>query len=235
MSNILNFMKPGARMNWVGRKWQWAMRNQLFWWNIVLILATIVFVFILRSPGESDFRVKTLGMVLQLIGVGTVWFDLTSTARAFGKTGMLVRTKNWLKDGFSGDATIVMMGATAQANATSSCRATVRWPIDSAADHERRIEAVEKNIGKIDEDIGAIFRELDQQSAVARERAANEEQMRAQAVAEVRRELIEASVGNFPVLVFGAVWLAVGVVLSTWAPEIAKIAAGNWRSVLSVI
>ena len=71
-------------MNWVGRKWQWAMRNQLFWWNIVLILATIVFVFILRSPGESDFRVKTLGMVLQLIGVGTVWFDLTSTARAFG-------------------------------------------------------------------------------------------------------------------------------------------------------
>lgn len=220
-------------MNWFRRKWQWAMRNKLFWWNIGLIWLTVSCICIWRSPGESDFRVKTLGMALQLIGVGTVWFDLTTTARTFGRSGMIERTKKWLKDGFSGDATVVMMGASAQANATSSCRATVRWPIDSAADHERRIEAVEKNIGKIDEDIGAIFRELDQQSAVARERAANEEQMRAQAVAEVRRELIEASVGNFPVLVFGAVWLAVGVVLSTWAPEIAKVAAGHWAGVFS--
>jgi len=148
---------------------------------------------------------------------------------------MLMRTKKWFKDGFSGDATVMLTGVSAQASASSFCRATVRWPIDATADQDRRIEALEKNIGKMDEDIGAISRELDQQSAVARERAANEEQMRAQAVAEVRRELIEASVGNFPVLVFGAVWLAVGVVLSTWAPEIAKIAAGNWRSVLSVI
>lgn len=222
-------------MNWFQRKWQWAMRNKLFWWNIVLIAASVLFVGFWRSPGESDFRVKTLGMVLQLIGVGTVWFDLTSTARAFGKSGMLMRTKKWMKDGFSGDAMVMLTGVSAQASASSFGRATVRCPVDETADQDRRIEALEKNIGKIDEDIGAIFRELDQQSVVAKERAANEEQMRAKAVAEVRRELIEASVGNFPVLVFGAVWLAVGVVLSTWAPEIAKVAAGNWHSVLSVI
>jgi hypothetical protein len=216
---------------WINRKWHWAMRNKLFWWDIVLMAASVAFIFIWKSPGESDFRVKTLGMILQLIGVGTVWFDLTSAARTFGKTGMIQRTKEWLKAGFTGDATVLLSGVSAQANATWSARATVRWPIDPNAVNSARIEALEKNLWKIDEDINALFRELDQHMAVARERASNEENMRAQAVAEVRRELIEASVGNFSILVFGAVWLAVGVVLSTWAPEIAKIAAGNWAGV----
>ena len=222
-------------MIWIKRKWQWAMRNQLFWWNLVFLLASIVFIFIWRSPGESDFRIKTLGMILQLIGVGTVWFDLTTTARAFGKTGMIQRTKEWLKAGFLGDATVFLTGAVAQANATCSARATVRWPIDPNIDDSMRIEALEKNLAKIDEDINALFRELDQHAAAARERSLNEENMRAQAVADVRRELIEASVGNFPVLVFGAVWLAVGVVLSTWALEIAKIASGNGAGVWAAI
>jgi len=222
-------------MSWFRRKWKWAMQNKLFWLNIFLGAISLALIYLWPAPSESDFRVKSWGMVLQLVGVFTVWFDLTSTARTFGKIGMAERTRKWLKAGFSRDATVMLTGVSAQASASSFCRASVRWPIESAADHARRIEAVEKNIVKIDEDIGAIFRELDQQSAVARERAANEEQMRAQAIAEVRRELIEASVGNFPVLVFGAVWLAVGVVLSTWAPEIAKVAAGNWRSVLSAI
>ena len=207
------------------------MQNQLFWWNIVFLTASIVFIFIWRSPGESDFRIKTLGMFLQLIGIATVWFDLTSTARTFGKTGMIQRTKEWLKTGFIGDATVYLTGVTAQANATCSARATVRWPIDPNVVESARIEAVEKNLVKIDEDIQSLFRELDQHAAAARERSLNEENMRAQAVAEVRRELIEASVGNFPILLFGAVWLAVGVVMSTWAPEIAKIASGNCAGV----
>lgn len=218
-------------VNWIKRKWQWAMRNKLFWWNIVLIAAAVAFIFIWRAPGESDFRIKTLGMILQLIGVGTVWFDLTNAARTFGKTGMIQRTKEWLKAGFTGDAAVLFSVASAQANATCSARATVRWPIDPNAVNSARIEALEKNLAKIDEDINALFQELDRHAAVARERVSNEENMRAQAVAEVRRELIEASVGNFPILVFGAVWLAVGVVLSTWAPEIAKITAGKWGGV----
>ena len=218
-------------MIWIQRKWIWAMRNKLFWWNLVFVAASIVFIFIWRSPGESDFRIKTLGMILQLIGVGTVWFDLTSTARAFGKTGMIQRTKEWLKAGFRGDATVFLSGAFASATATTNARATVRWPIDPNVVDWMRIEALEKNLAKIDEDITALFRELDQHTAAARERSLNEENVRAQAVADVRRELIEASVGNFPILVFGAVWLAVGVVLSTWAPEIVKIASGNGASV----
>lgn len=193
--------------------------------------ASVAFIFIWRSLGESDFRVKTLGMILQLIGVGTVWFDLTSAARTFGKTGMIQRTKEWLKTGFTGDAAVLRSGVSAHANLTSCERATVRWSIDPNAVIPARIEALEKNLGKIDEDVNVLFRQLDQHTAVARERASNEENMRAQAVAEVRRELIEASVSNFSILVFGAVWLAVGVVLSTWVPEIAKIAAGNWAGV----
>lgn len=222
-------------VNWIKQKWQWAMRNKLFWWNIILIFVSVAIIFMWRSPGESDFRVKTLGMILQLIGVGSVWFDLTSTARTFGKTGMIQRTKDWLKAGFTRNATVSLSGVSAQASTGGSARLTVRWPIDPNAVNSVRIEALEKNLGKIDEEINALFQQLDQHAAVARERASNEEKMRTLAVAEVRRELIEASAGNFAILVFGVVWLAVGVVLSTWAPEIAIIAAGNCAGVWSTM
>lgn len=222
-------------VGWIKRKWQWAMQNKMFWWNFILFAISVVFIFFCKSPGESDFRIKTVGMVLQLVGVGTVWFDLTNTARSFGKTGMIQRTMVWLKAGLTGHADAVGMMASASASLSSSARATVRWPMDANAETAIRIEALEKNIGKIDEDLNALFKQLDQQASAASERASNETNMRAQAVAEVRRELVEASVGNFAVLVFGAVWLAIGVVLSTLAPEIAKTVAGNWTAVWGAI
>ena len=174
-------------------------------------------------------------MVLQLVGVGTVWFDLTNTARSFGKTGMIRRTMVWLKAGLTGRGDAVGMMAPVSLSLASSARATVRWQMDANAETALRLEALEKNIGKIDEDLNALFKQVDQQASAARERASNEANMRAQAIAEVRRELVEASVGNFAVLVFGAVWLAIGVVLSTLAPEIAKTVAGNWASVWGAI
>lgn len=222
-------------MSWIKRKWQWAMQKKLFWCNFILLAISVVVVFVCKSPGESDFRIKTLGMILQLIGVGTVCFDLTSVARSFGKMGMIQGTLGWLKTGLTGHANAVGAMASVNLSAATSARATVRWPMDPKAEAAIRIEALEKNIGKIDEDLNAVFNTLGKHVAAAKERASKEENMRAQAVTEVRRELIEASVGNFAVLVFGAVWLAIGVVLSTLAPEIGRTVAGNWAVVWGAV
>lgn len=215
------------RMKWFKRKWHWATQNKLFWLNLALILASIAAIWVWPAPKESDFRIRTLAMAMQLIGVATVWMDLAGAANMFGKAGMLSHTWTWLKAGFGRRDAIVGMGASASAACTSSGRLTTRWPMDSSADASKRLEAIEKNIGKIDEDINAMFTQIDQQGAVARDLATQEANARAQAVAEVRRELGEVAAGNFQVLAFGAVWLAIGIVLSTWAPELAEIVAGK--------
>ena len=71
-------------MEWFFRKWSWANENRLFWANFVLLVVVAAILFILPAPDASDFRVRALGMVLQSIGVLTVWLDLTATARNFG-------------------------------------------------------------------------------------------------------------------------------------------------------
>jgi hypothetical protein len=58
---------------------------------------------------------------------------------------------------------------------------------------------------------------------------------REQAVIDVMRRVESATAGNYSVLLFGAVWLGAGVVLATWAPEIAKIVAGQAMEVWKAI
>lgn len=211
------------------------MRNKLFWCNVLLACATYAVMFKWRAPEDSDFRIRTFGLALQLIGVVTVWFDLTSTARSLGKDGMLTRTWSWLKSGFSGNATAVMMGVSAQASASSSANATVRWPMNPNASVADRLEALEKNIGKVDEDIQGVHNQMARAEAMANAQAQEEKEHRAQAIADVRRELAVVAAGNFAVLVFGVVWLAVGLFLATWSPEFAKIIAGKWSTVWATI
>lgn len=50
-------------------------------------------------------------MLLQLIGVFTVWFDLTSTARKFGKGGFVRRTLPWLQAFFGRDVVLATIEA----------------------------------------------------------------------------------------------------------------------------
>ncbi|NMM11913.1 MAG: hypothetical protein HHJ17_00010 [Rhodoferax sp.] len=222
-------------MRWVKSKWLWAKQNPLFWVNAILFGVAVAAVYIWPAPAESDFRVRTLGMLLQLIGVGTVWFDLTSTARSFGKTGLMFRTWTWIKAGFAGRTVNIGVAAMSSASATASGRMTVRWPMNASASQLDRIDAVEKNLTKIDEDIQAVFTEIDRNAIDMKERILNESNERTSAIGVVRRDLEEAAAGNFPFLVFGAVWLGIGVVLATWSPEIVKVVAGKWSVVITTI
>lgn len=62
-----------------------------------------------------------------------------------------------------------------------------------------------------------------------------EKEAREQAIRDVRRDLKEAAAGNFAVLAFGAAWLAIGVIVAAFAPEIAKIVAGQWTEVIKTL
>jgi hypothetical protein len=77
--------------------------------------------------------------------------------------------------------------------------------------------------------------EIDKRVDALSTRIAAESGVRDQAISEVRTSLKEAATGNLATLAFGVAWLAIGVVLATWAPEIVKVVGGKWCEVWAAL
>lgn len=218
-------------MNWIKRKWSWANQNPLFWCNLVFIAAIVAVIWVWPAPEASDFRVRLLGMVLQLVGILTVWLDLTAAARHFGKGGPLsffVSTWEWLKAGIFGSATIAVGASTTISADVLGGRAKGRQPIDPSAPVLERVTALEALAAQIDADLDSAFRVIDERTSELKSKISTEAAARERSINEVKRSLESTATGNYAPLAFGAFWLFVGVVLATLAPEIALAAAGRW-------
>ena len=220
-------------MNWLQRKWNWARQKPLFWANVLLLTVTVVVVFFAPSPNGGDVRLRVLAVALQLIGAWTVWRDLTLTARQFGKSDILGSTWGWLKAGFSNRSIVASATGLSMSSATGRARGKARITIDPTASIEKRIINLEYFTEQIDKSIDAAYKEIDGRAAELEGKVKAESAARSAAIADVQRSLESAATGNFAHLAFGAVWLAVGAVLGTLAPEIAHIVAGRgcdvWR------
>jgi hypothetical protein len=119
----------------------------------------------------------------------------------------------------------------ALAGAKCRARASVRNKIDPTLPISDRVAAPEANFKHVDEAIGQAFAEIDTCTADLESKIQSEsdERKRSDQAMEVRSN--EAFTGNMSALLFGAFWIFIGIIISSWAPEIAKIVAGQWSSV----
>lgn len=213
-------------MVWLRHKWTWARENSFFWANLLLVVITCLLIFLWPNPkpgsDPSDIWLRTWGMLLQLLGVFTVWYDLTSTARKFGKGGFMRRTWLWLK-AFSGRSTGIATASTVLNVIGGTGRIKVRWPIQPEALLPDRVAALEANIEQIDKDLDNTCREIDKRTDALGAKIVSERQARDRAIQEVNTSLMDTVTGNFTALAFGAAWLAIGIVVATWSPEIVRI------------
>lgn len=225
--------------NFIKAKWAWASEKPLFWANLVLAGLTALWIFVYPGPnteaGPSDFRIRTWGMFLQLLGAVTVWLDLTDSARKFGKGGFLKSTWKWLKAGIFG-RTITLHVAGSQHTITGGkARIKQRRTIDPRSPIDSRMEALEYNLNKIDEDLTGAYKEIADSASELKEQIKSETANRQEAHKGLQKDLQEAIVGNYTKLAFGAAWVVVGIVISAWAPELAKMVAGQWSAVVRAI
>ena len=222
-------------MGWLRRKWVWANENRLFWANVALIAVSGLLIFAWPGPtlaaGPSDLRLRTWGLLLQLIGVVTVWLDLTRTARQFGKGGFVRHTLLWLKRGLFGEGVVMGAIGTATGADVSRGRGRVRQTIQPQAPLPSRVATLEVYVGQIDQELDAAFREIDQRADELDGKIKAERDERGAVGGEIKKSVEEAATGNLATLAFGVVWLACGILLSTLASEIVKIAAGQWCDV----
>ncbi len=114
-------------------------------------------------------------------------------------------------------------------------RAKIRTPIRPDAPISDRVSALEALSTQIDSSLDEAYREIDRAAADLEAKVKAESAERARAVDEVKESLESAATGNYTVLAFGAFWLAVGIVLATIAPELAKAAAGQWAELWTAL
>lgn len=226
----------GSPLSFVQGRFRVAKENPLFWYNLLLIFGTASAIWLWPAPvidnSPSDFRIRSWGMLLQLIGAYTVWRDLSESARKFGKTSLLSNTIEWLRRLIFGHAHVIGAAGSIQINGSGSARAKSRraQPPDGSP-LESRIETLEYNLSKVDEELSQAFQQISDTENRLKEQIKEESRKRDEAHKELQKDLHEAIVGNYATLVFGAAWVGVGIVVSALAPEIAKVVAGPWAPV----
>lgn len=217
-------------MNWIRRKFAWAKQNPLFWLNILLAVITLLVVKIWQWPESvglaTDFVFRLWGMLLQFVGVLTVWLDLVGSARKFGKGRLFANTWIWLRSFFSSGVVVGAVGASLSLM-SGRARGTVRRKLDPNDSVERRLAALEANIAYIDADLSSAYREIDQRATQLNKKVEEIQDKNNQSINELKTSLEDAAVGNFTKLVFGVVWLAIGTMISTLAPELVLILKGG--------
>jgi hypothetical protein len=207
-------------MRWIKRKWAVAKQNPLFWANILL---TGIVCLVLRYEAPmapfADLHLRILGAFLELVGVGTVWYDLSRSAAKVGKDGILRRTMKWLGVLVLNRPIVVSATASFSSSHAMALRASQLHAMNPEASVDERLHALEQNMRAFDSQLAASWKKIDAVSDDLRKGLATERDARETQFKDVSNRLTDIAAGSYALLLFGVVWLCVGLLISGFSQE----------------
>lgn len=205
---------------WLRALWFWLTEPRHFW--LATFVVALALIFTLRR-GVTEPEIRISGLLLQILGIGTVAWGIRETRALFGRPTLVAEFRAWLRRFpvyggrvVSASVNITMPGLSLHARGSSSASA------GPDASIEARIEALEKNVKLINERIDHTQNEMDQKFRSHADLLKQEEQTRGREDQAIREKLEATETGGLHISAMGVLWLFVGVTLSTAAPEIAK-------------
>jgi hypothetical protein len=145
----------------VKRLWLWLIEARYAW----LALGVIAFALIVSlRPQTPEPVIRLTGLVLQLLGIGTVIWGISKTRALFGHPSFSVKVKSWferfpLRRKSPVQATV----AAILSDATLNARGYVMQGPGPNSTVETRLNALEENISSIHERISSIERVMDEE------------------------------------------------------------------------
>jgi hypothetical protein len=205
----------------VKQLWVWLVEARLVWLNLAVIIIALIVAIRLHTP---EPMIRITGLLAQLVGIFTVLKDISKTQALFKLPSFIAKAKSWLKR-FPLRRNNIVIAADATIIGTSACkfRGDVTQGPSPNPTIETRLDVLEKNISLIRERISDIEREIYEEFHKTKEALKNEEQARQAGDNDVRKELENAETGGAFILSIGALWLLVGVILSTASVEIVEV------------
>lgn len=212
-------------VNWLKRFFNWLRSWKIEILTLGVILFSILFLAYILKPTESHIRLT--GLFLQLAGLLTILYGIVKTRELFGLPSLfssaLIRLRafpRWhippLK--ITVDAAVGTM--------TASGRVSIRHKPPPDASLEDRIRSIEINFDTLDGTVIALQQQIDEAERTRAQVLDEERTIRRTEILAVRQKLELTETGGLDISLGGLVWLAVGLILSTASPELAKWCGG---------
>ena len=205
---------------WCRKYSTWLLREPGAVWTTALgILVTVVPLWWFR--GEPAFRIA--GMVDQLFGLGTVAVGIGKTRRLFGRPSFLARLAGWWHRRPRRRQT-VSGGLNSMQGASTLIGAGEVWSPTSPRDYiEVRVTALEKNLIEVRDRVRTLAQDTREELGRNSDKIEREREERSAADRAISLRLEEAGAGGLDISLMGVVWLSFGFIMSSLAPELAKL------------
>lgn len=204
----------------VKQLWPWLVEARFAWLALGVIAAALI---VSLRPHTHESVIRLTGLVLQLLGIGTVIWGISETRALFGHPSFAAKAKSWLERFPLRRRNIVLAAGAATLSAiTGKGRGYGTQGPGPNPTIETRVDALEKNISLIHERISSTEKEMDEEFRRTAEVLKSEEQARQAEDNVIHAKLEATGTGGVHISAIGASWLFVGVVLSTAGLEIAE-------------
>lgn len=207
-------------IQWVRALLRWIVEPRLFWLCTFVVAASVGFVLF---GGISEPKIRIIGLLLQLCGIGTVACGLRETRKLFGYPGFVEHSVEWLKrfpkykpSPVSGEVHLTLPGIQVSGSGYTWQSPSPGTPI------EKRLEAVEANLLDVNQRLVQVQQRLDHETRRIASELHEERRLRKEEDEETRRKLALSQTGGLSISAMGLVWLFWGVILSTASTEITK-------------
>lgn len=198
---------------WLKAIGRWLWEARIVWFGL-LVLAIAVLVPFTLGVTERGFRVS--GLVLQVLGIGTVAKGLRDTRSLFGHPPFTRVAKEWLaRFPLYGRARTIHGSAAAAAAAVLSGRLRVWMPVNPGDPLEIRVVALMRNTERLRDELYHLQGEVESHRAAYEEALRRESDHRTEGDRRIDAKLEEVHTGGVYLSLLGVVWLLVGVTFAT--------------------
>ena len=176
-------------------------------------------------PAKPEDQIRYCGLLLQLLGVGTVVALLADKTTTFGRLGPLayLRERISARPRFRPQSQTIALSGVAASTAIGSAHLSVWRNPAAGASVEDRLAAMEGNVEGLKQDLQWNAQQNRQVSDQLRTQMDTERATRQSSVTAVEQRLERFGAGGLHIEAAGLLWLVVGIVLATVPLEIAKL------------
>lgn len=208
---------------WLKALYSWLAEARLVWLALLLVAPAVI---VSLREGASEWEIRIAGLVLQLFGLGTVAHGVHKTRKLFGRPSTMASLRGWATRFPRWRRSVVLAAGTAVVQARAYAPRIWVWSsVEPGAPIEAQIKALSQNVEHLKVHMNQTEDAIDAGLRKQSDALGREEQARANSDSALQQRLELAQTGGLEITFVGVIWLAVGVILATIAPDIAQ-----WRS-----
>lgn len=174
----------------------------------------------------SERSIRLVGLALQLLGTGTVIWGISITRKQFGHPPVASLLTSWLRRcPLTRRPTYLQPDGISVGISSVGVRLTKIFTPNPSAPLEERLKHIERGLETLQKRIAGAESQIDNESSVTHGKVLGETRAREAANKEIMSALEASSTGGVSISAIGALWLFVGIILSTTSQELARLLA----------